>query len=62
MKEMHTLLPELLRRKLATLGATAGRPKRVKLKLITGIGCSSGSSGAQIRSYVYRFLTDNELR
>ena len=59
MKEVQSIIPEMLRRKQASLSGNG--LKRLKLKIITGIGSNSNGSGL-IRSYLLKLVLKKNMR
>lgn len=59
MKEVNSIVPEMLRRKQTTLSSSG--VKKLKFKIITGIGSSMNGSGL-IRQYLLRLLTKNNIK
>lgn len=57
------ILPAFLRRKLATLGQAPVIKKRIKLKIITGVGHTVMREGSgNLREHVEKYLNQKGLR
>lgn len=59
MKEVNSIVPEMLRRKQAILSSSS--IKKLKFKIITGIGSSVNGAGL-IRQYVLKLLQEKNIK
>ena len=59
MKEVHSIVPEILRRRQKNM--ISNGIKRIKMKIITGIGSNTNGNGL-IRNYLQRYIANKNVK